>query len=166
LDRSDYFKASWCLSVKIVSIIISIMLTAISIYFFLTISAVSTFRFIALGLLPLILLVTAALFTIRGYYLTDKNLVIQRLFWKTKIDLTGLMRIEKDTVAMKKSIRTFGNGGLFSLSGWFRNCKLGNYRAWATDPKRAVVLRFQNRTLVITPDNADRFIEKIRQQIK
>ena len=142
------------------------MLTAISIYFFLTISAVSTFRFIALGLLPLILLVTAALFTIRGYYLTDKNLVIQRLFWKTKIDLTGLMRIEKDTVAMKKSIRTFGNGGLFSLSGWFRNCKLGNYRAWATDPKRAVVLRFQNRTLVITPDNADRFIEKIRQQIK
>lgn len=166
MDRSDYFKASWCLSVKIVSIIISIMLTAISIYFFLTISAVSTFRFIALGLLPLILLVTAALFTIRGYYLTDKNLVIQRLFWKTKIDLTGLMRIEKDTVAMKKSIRTFGNGGLFSLSGWFRNCKLGNYRAWATDPKRAVVLRFQNRTLVITPDNADRFIEKIRQQIK
>ncbi len=52
---------------------------------------------------------------------------------------------------MKGSIRTFGNGGLFCFSGRFRNRKLGSYRAFATDPKLAVVLRFPDKIVVVTP---------------
>jgi hypothetical protein len=62
---------------------------------------------------------------------------------------------------MSYSIRTFGNGGLFSISGLFRNKTLGSYRAYATDPKRAVVLKYKKRTIVVTPDRPDVFAARI-----
>jgi hypothetical protein len=82
--------------------------------------------------------------------LTADTLLIQRLFWNSKIDISGLLSAEADTDAMNRSIRTFGNGGMFCFAGAFNNKKLGSYRAFATDPKRSVVLRFPKRTIVVT----------------
>jgi hypothetical protein len=77
--------------------------------------------------------------------------------------LSGLKSAEVDTEAMSKSIRTCGNGGLFCFAGAFNNNRLGSYRAFATDPKRAVVLRFSDRTVVVTPDQPDDFVMRIKQ---
>ena len=74
-----------------------------------------------------------------------------------------LISIEPDPNAMKGSIRTFGNGGFFSFSGRFRNSQLGSYRAFATDPKRAVVIKTEKRTFVITPQDPDDFILKCKE---
>ena len=63
---------------------------------------------------------------------------------------------------MRGSVRVFGNGGLFSITGRFWNRKLGWYRAYATDPSRAVVLRYPKRTVVITPHDPQHFIMRAR----
>jgi hypothetical protein len=65
---------------------------------------------------------------------------------------------------MQGSIRTFGNGGLFGFIGLFRNKKLGRYRAFATDEKNAVVLRFATHTLVITPEQPQRAVTLLNRE--
>jgi len=63
--------------------------------------------------------------------------------------------------ATEKSIRTFGNGGLFSFSGFYHNKTLGTYRAWITDSKQTVVLAFPKRTVVISPVPPDDFVQEL-----
>ena len=113
--------------------------------------------------LPLCMLIGSAFFLIRGYVLNDDTLLIQRLGWYSKLDLTDLISAEPDSSAMAKSIRTFGNGGLFCIAGAFWNKKLGHYRAFASDPPRAVILRFPERRVVITPDNPGEFVRRIKE---
>ena len=118
---------------------------------------------LSMVLVPLGILVGSAFFTIRGFVLTRDRLLIWRLVWNTHLDLTGLISAEVDPEAMSRSLRTFGIGGLFCFAGAFRNRKLGSYRAFATDKARCVVLRFADRTVVVTPDPPDAFVTEITQ---
>lgn len=61
------------------------------------------------------------------------------------------------------SVRTFGNGGFFGFIGWFRHALLGSYRAYATDPANAVVLHFEDDTVVITPDDPAAFARSVEE---
>ena len=112
---------------------------------------------------PLLTLIVAAFFMIRGYVLTADALLVQRLGWNSKLALSGLISAEADPRAMERSIRTLANGGLFCFAGLFRNKKLGSFRAFATDPRLAVVLRFDSRAVVITPENPEHFVSRIRE---
>jgi hypothetical protein len=113
---------------------------------------------VATALLTLLL---SAGFMVRGYVLTEASLIIKRLGWKSRLDLSRLVSATVDPDALQGSARIFGNGGFFSFTGWFRNRKLGAYRAYATDAKRAVVLRFSDKTVVITPDDPQKFAAEI-----
>ncbi|MEC7906309.1 MAG: PH domain-containing protein [Verrucomicrobiota bacterium] len=110
------------------------------------------------------LLIVSFFFSIRNYQLLESTLLIQRIGWKSTIDLTDLKSVQVDPTAMSKSIRLFGNGGLFCFAGIFRNNKLGRYRALATSPKNSVILRFPNRTVVVTPEDPDGFAEMIKNR--
>jgi hypothetical protein len=112
-------------------------------------------------LVPLLLIVGTAPFMVRGYTLTDHMLIIHRLGWSFHVDLTTLVSAEADPAAMNRSVRLCGNGGLFAFCGWFRNQKLGNYRAFSTDPTHSVVLRFPDRVIVVSPDQPDKFATEI-----
>ena len=113
--------------------------------------------------LPLLILLSAAFFVIRGYILMEDTLLVQRLGWASRIDLSDLNAAETDPEAMTRSIRTFGNGGLFCFAGKFRNKKLGSYRAFVTAPKRSVILRFTDRTIVVSPEEPEAFTARIRE---
>ena len=63
---------------------------------------------------------------------------------------------------MKGSIRLCGNGGIFSFTGLYRSRALGRYRAFVNDLNRTVVLRFANRTAVVSPDDPHVFAEAVR----
>src|ERR1700688_2164591 len=78
-----------------------------------------------IALLPLAIVCGGILFTIRGYTVTPDALLVHRLFWATRLPLSGLHSAQVEPEAMRRSIRTFGNGGLFSFTGWFRNTTLG-----------------------------------------
>jgi hypothetical protein len=118
-----------------------------------------------LAAVPLLTLGLSAAFMVRGYILTDVSLSIKRLGWETRLDLSRLNSATVDPEALQRSVRIFGNGGLFSFTGWFRNKKLGSYRVFATDAKRAVVLRFAGKTIVLTPDDPQKFVAEINSRI-
>lgn len=108
-----------------------------------------------------LLLATSIPFTIRGYTLDDHEIGIRRLFWTTRIKRSGLIGAEVVRDAMRGSLRTCGNGGLFSFTGWYWSKKLGAYRSYVTHHRNTVVLRFSNRTIVVSPDDPDRFAEDV-----
>ena len=112
-----------------------------------------TMSVIVLGCLP---------FMIRGYVITDDAILIRRLFWTTRLDRAGLKSAESVPKAMKGSLRTCGNGGGFSFTGWYWNKSLGFYRAFVTDLNRTVVLRFGKRTVVLSPDDPEGFVSELK----
>ncbi|WP_372846572.1 PH domain-containing protein [Pontiella sp.] len=92
-------------------------------------------------------------FIVRGYAVENGRLLIRRVGWVKTFPLDELESVEIDPQAMHGSIRLFGNGGLFSFTGLYRNKRLGNYRSFVNDWKRSVVVRFANRTIVVSPDD-------------
>ena len=72
--------------------------------------------------------------------------------------LAGLQQVTVDPKATKRSLRSFGNGGFFSFTGWYYNKQLGKYRMFATDLERTVVLHFADRRVVMTPDDPEAFV--------
>jgi len=117
-------------------------------------------------LLPPAILVAGAFFMIRKYELRSGELIIWRLGWSTRIDLSDLQSANINPKAMSGSIRTCGNGGLFCFAGWFRNKALGPYRAYATDMKNSVVLKFPKRTVVVTPGETEEFVATLTAGIR
>jgi hypothetical protein len=111
-----------------------------------------TLPLIVLGCLP---------FMIRGYVITNEAILIRRLFWTTRLGRAGLKSAESVPKAMNKSLRTCGNGGAFSFTGWYWSKPLGFYRAFVTDLNRTVVLRFRDRTVVVSPDHPEEFVNDL-----
>ena len=100
-------------------------------------------------------------FMIRGYVITEDAILIRRLFWTTRLDRAGLKSAVVIPKAMSKSLRVCGNGGGFSFTGWYWSKPLGFYRAFVTDLNRTVVLRFENRTVVVSPGEPDDFVKEL-----
>lgn len=103
----------------------------------------------------------ALLFTVRGYWIVGDAIRVRRLFWSTRLPLEGLRAVENDPKAMQNSLRTFGNGGFFAFTGRFHNERLGGFRAYVTDPARAVVLRYGDRIVVVSPAVPDEFVRDV-----
>ena len=106
-----------------------------------------------------------ALFTVRGYTVTATDLLIHRPGWTTRRPLAGLANVIADPHATTRSWRVAGNGGLWAFLGWFRNARLGGYRAFYTDASRAVVLQWPDVTLVVSPDHPDAFVAAVRRSV-
>jgi hypothetical protein len=118
-----------------------------------------------IALVDVAVIATAALFLIRGYRLDGDGLHVERLLWADRIPLTGLRRAWPDPKATSRSLRLFGNSGFFCIAGLFTNRALGRYRAFATDPRRAVVLQLGERTVVVTPEEPLRFLAAVEKLV-
>jgi hypothetical protein len=114
-----------------------------------------------LGLALLALVGGCALFAIRGYAVTPEAILVHRLLWTTRLPLAGLRSAQFEPNAMRWSLRTFGNGGFFSFSGFYRNKPLGTYRAFVTDRHQTVVLRYDGRTVVVSPASPEEFAHEL-----
>ncbi len=158
------FGAPWGRALVVISILGAAILVGIPVYMMLQTDAEGVPLVITtagcLGLLA-----TCALFTVRGYELREGRLLVRRLLWTTGIDLSGADSVEVDPDAMKGSIRTLGNGGLFSFSGRYRSRRLGSFRALVTNLRDTVVIRLPDRPLVVSPDMPELFAERVRGAI-
>ena len=112
-------------------------------------------------LLPLIILFGCALFTVRGYEITSDAILVQRLLWSTALPRAGLESARVEPEIMRGSLRTFGSGGAFSFTGFYYNKRLGSYRAYVTDPRRPVVLRYASRRVVLSPAAPEDFVHDL-----
>ena len=112
---------------------------------------------------PLVVLLAPLPFVVRGYVLTETSIEVRRLGWSTVLPLEGLVAVSGEPEGLRGSVRVFGNGGLFVISGRFWNRKIGRFRAYATDPSRAVLLRYQDgKNVVVTPNDVQHFIVRVR----
>jgi len=156
-----FFRAPWSTTVKVVTVLATVVLFGASAVCF-TRPELRRFPAVVASALPLAIFAVSALFMVRGYEILPGEVRVRRpLGWRV-IPLAGLRRAWISPDAMAGSIRIFGDGGLFGFFGLFRDRRLGNYHAYATDPKRALVLELQDRKVVITPDDPARALEMIR----
>ena len=114
-------------------------------------------------LIPLLALPLGILFMVRGYRVTPRSIEIERFGWSTQLSVSGLKVVTADPLALTGSIRRWGNGGFFAITGQYSNGRYGRFRAWATDPARAVVLRYADHTVLLTPDEPQRFVQQVLQ---
>ena len=155
------FAAPWGTALKAMSGIFTLMLLGIAWIGLRTEADMGATWYASMVGMPLLILLIALNYTVLGYRITGDRLCVRRLGWTSQWNLEGLEAVAADTGAMVGSRRVFANGGLYSFSGRFRNKHLGHYHALATDPSRAVILRWPNRTLVITPDDPERFVRTL-----
>jgi Bacterial PH domain len=117
--------------------------------------------FLAIGAALLLLFAGVALVAIRGYRLEPASLRVDRPFWSSTHSLAGLRSAARDPRALSVlTLRGFGNNGFFALNGWRWIQPYGWCRVLATDPANAVVLRTAGRTLIVTPDRPDEFVQQ------
>lgn len=113
----------------------------------------------AIMLLPLVILI-AWLFSVNGFTLQEQQLIIHRPFWSTVLQLPTDLVVELEPDVKKGLFKTMGNGGMFGYTGGFRNKKLGNFKAYATDWDNAISLCSETTgfCIVITPDESELFL--------
>jgi hypothetical protein len=123
------------------------------------------FTIALIGLPPLIVAASLA-HCVRGYTLAEDAITVRHGIGTTRLSLTGLRSVTGEVDAMLGSWPLSGNAGFFAITGRYWNKTLGWHRAFATDLSRAVVLRYPNRTIVITPHDPQHFIMRARTFLK
>jgi len=159
--------APWPVSLKVVSTLATVVLLGVTFVLYRAVPRGTRAPFAEeFGMLvfavPLAILLVSLLFLVRGYDLDQTGFYVDRLLWRTPIGLSGLTAAWHDPSAMKRSLRLFGNGGLFAITGIFQSKALGRYRAFVTNPKQAVVLRYETRVVVLSPADPDALLGHLR----
>ncbi len=112
-------------------------------------------------LLPLFILLAAFLFErskTSQFSIQDDVLVLG----KKRYPLQGLVEVGKDPEVMRRAIRKFGNGGIGSIRGKFWSKRLGSFEAFLTGTENAVLLRWPDRVVAISPADPEFFIYSAR----
>ena len=102
---------------------------------------------------------------VRRYRLLDAEIVIERAWLTVRFPLAGLVAVEIDHEAMHGAWKLWGNDGLGAYAGRFRSKKLGNFRAYVSDPDCAVVLRWPDRCLVVSPAQPGEFTDAVQARL-
>ena len=157
------FSAPWSRSLRLLTTFAVVLLLTLAVAGLLLGARQSLILGVATAGAPLLVLVGALLFMVRGYVLTDSQIEVRRLGWTTVLPFAGLAAVNGEPQALRGSVRLLGNGGLFAISGWFWKRSIGRFRAYATDPERAVLLRYRDgRKVVVTPHDVQHFIVRLR----
>ena len=120
--------------------------------------------FLMTGIAPAV--VAAIWFTarIRRYRVVEAVLQVELPFRTVRFPLEGLNDVTPDREALRGARKIIGNDGLRAISGRFRSRHLGAFRAYVTDAEHAVVLRWPDRCVVISPDQHSWFVETVRKR--
>ena len=158
------FRAPWGRPLVAISLLTTAVMVGVSVLCLALLPPSQSLARLAAAGAPPVIVLGCLPFLVRGYTVTGRELRIERLGWSTRWPLAMFSGGLVDPEAMKGSLRLCGNGGLFAFCGWFRNKKLGVYRAFATDLRRSVVLRFGARTVVVTPDDPQQFLAEVNRR--
>jgi hypothetical protein len=164
MTSDQRFSAPWSLSVLVITYAVLGLMAGIAIVCHQ--QTPPDMRWLATGIFAAIILVTLP-FSVRGYVLTPEALSIERWGWRHAIPLGDVVSITADPEALRGSLRLFASGGLFGFFGIFWSRRLGMFRAYCTAPKRCVLLKLRQRTVVVSPEDPAAFVaalENARQK--
>jgi len=116
------------------------------------------------GVFPLALLAKNALFAVRGYEIDEMGVHVLRPMGRlhifSKVSDVALF----DETYKRRPFLAFGNGGLFSFTGWYWLRGYGFSRMWATDLSGLVLLRDAGRRACVSPARREAFIAAVRSR--
>jgi hypothetical protein len=81
---------------------------------------------------------------------------------KKRYPLEGLMDAVRDPEVLKRARKRFGNGGLGSIRGKFVSKRLGKFDTFLTGTENAVVLRWPDKVVAVSPADPEFFIYSAR----
>jgi hypothetical protein len=163
------FAAPIGVRVRVVTALVFVILVAIGFmpFFLRAISAHSSPDELAwLGpaiALPIVIVILL-LAIVREYRLVGSELHVIRLGRVNRYPLEGLTQAEANRDAMFHAWKKWGNDGLGAITGRFRSKQLGSFEALLTDANHAVVLRWPERTLVVSPEREAYFVQSVRER--
>jgi hypothetical protein len=111
-------------------------------------------------LAPLVgLLITAPVFfyersKISRFAIMDNVLELGR----KRYPLEGMVAAARDPDVLRWAVRVFGNGGLGSIRGRYWSKRVGKFEAFLTGTENAVVLRWPDRVVAVSPADPEFFI--------
>jgi hypothetical protein len=99
----------------------------------------------------------------RGFAIGDGLLRVLRNGWpSTDIRLDAVRTVSLlDPDALRGSLKLLGMSGLFGYYGLFRSPVLGSFRLHGTRAGGLVLVKTEGRTLVLTPEPPDAFVEAL-----
>ena len=156
-----HYKAPWGRTLVIMSVLATLLCAGIPLRMWTFLCAHGTKLPFWIGFPILLLVPVCALFIVHGYTITPDEILIHRPFWSTRLPRAGLLSATASPKAMRGSIRTCGNGGFFSFTGFYWSKSLGAYHAYVTNLRLTVVLRFASRTVVVSPDDPEGFARSL-----
>lgn len=120
--------------------------------------------FIVIGAIPAVFALVWSTGRIRCYRLVGSELRIELPLRTARFPLAGLVSITTNPEAMRGAWKMRGNDGLAAITGRFRSKRLGAFRAYLTDAEHAVVLRWPDRCVVVSPQQDSFFVETVRKR--
>ena len=85
------------------------------------------------------------------------------VFGRKRYPLEGLVEAVRDPDVLRWAFRKFGNGGLGSIRGRFWSRRLGSFEAFLTGTSDAVVLRWPDKVVAVSPADPEFFIHRVRE---
>jgi hypothetical protein len=72
--------------------------------------------------------------------------------------LAGLISAERDPEVLRWAVRVLGNGGLGAIRGRYWSKRIGKFEAFLSGTENAVVLRWPDRVVAVSPADPEFFI--------
>ncbi|TQV72840.1 hypothetical protein FLL45_15350 [Aliikangiella marina] len=156
-----HYQAPFGRATLLITLFSSLLMVALPIVL-LVLIPVALFSLAAISLMiPIAILLACFWYRVTGYQLDSRELTIKRLVFDFIIPLDEIESVEFDQTAMKRSLRMFGNGGLFGFYGYFRNDRYGSFRAFVTDSQNVVVIKTSEKIFMVSPDKPEKFVNKL-----
>lgn len=144
-------------------------LTGVGILIAVTISSRGPQRIpmiVAALLIPAALAVYWSCARILAYRLSGGMLIVERRFLSRRFPLDRVASVEIASDVMRGAWKYYGNDGLGAVAGSYRSRRWGRFRAYLSDPSRAVVLRLRDgRALIISPARPEVFERDLRARL-
>jgi hypothetical protein len=112
--------------------------------------------------LPMLILVPQILFErnrISKFGIENNVLVLG----KKRFPLDGLVEVARDPDVLKRARKRFGNGGLGAIRGSYVSKRLGKFETFLTCTENAVVLKWPDKIVAVSPADTEFFIYSARE---
>jgi len=97
--------------------------------------------------------------TTAQFQIEDDVLVLDR----KRFPLTGATEVVRDPLVLKGACRIWGNRGLLAFRGQYRSKRLGRFYAFLTSADHAVVVRWPDRAVAVSPADPEFFMYSARK---
>lgn len=166
----ERFENRWSKEIKIVNFL-SFFVVFILPYFIIKSGVLTSVKIFALNYIYAIFSLIFFLcwfYSVREYLITNDGLVLIKPFGRKIIRFDEIAEVRKITSKdLERSVRLWGNGGIFGVYGYYRNSSLGKYKAYFADYNNLVLIIKRNgEKIVISPFNSDFFVDYLRKFLK